>query len=53
MPDIAKYLLLLMRDSALRQRMGEAGRKRVVNLFAYRQVARQFVEIISERLGIQ
>jgi hypothetical protein len=31
-PDIAKYLLLLMRDSALRQRMGEAGRKRVVDL---------------------
>jgi len=25
----------------------------VVNLFDYRQVARQFVEIISERLGIQ
>jgi glycosyltransferase involved in cell wall biosynthesis len=52
-PDIAKYLLLLMRDSALRQRMGEAGRKRVVDLFDYRQVARQFVEIVSERLGIQ
>jgi alpha-maltose-1-phosphate synthase len=52
-PDIAKYLLLLMKDSALRQRMGEAGRKRVVELFDYRQVARQFVEIVSDRLGIQ
>ena len=52
-PDIAKYLLLLMQDSALRQRMGEAGRKRVVELFDYRQVARQFVEIVSDRLGIQ
>jgi glycosyltransferase involved in cell wall biosynthesis len=52
-PDIAKYLLLLMKDSALRQRMGEAGRKHVVDLFDYRQVARQFVEIVSERLGIE
>ncbi len=39
-PDIAKHLLLLMQDSALRRRMGEAGRKRVVELFDYRQVAR-------------
>jgi glycosyltransferase involved in cell wall biosynthesis len=52
-PDIAKYLLRLMKDSALRKRMGEAGRKRVVELFDYRQVARQFVEIVSDRLGIQ
>ena len=52
-PDIAKYLLLLMQDKALRQRMGEAGRKRVVELFDYRQVARNFVEIVSGRLGIQ
>jgi glycosyltransferase involved in cell wall biosynthesis len=52
-PDIAKHLLLLMQDNALRQRMGKAGRKRVVELFDYRQVARQFVEIVSDRLGIQ
>jgi glycosyltransferase involved in cell wall biosynthesis len=51
-PDIAKYLLTLMQDSALRKRMGEAGRKRVVELFDYRRVARQFVEIVSDRLGI-
>jgi glycosyltransferase involved in cell wall biosynthesis len=52
-PDIAKYLLLLMQDGELRQRMGEAGRKRVVELFDYRRVARKFVEIVSDRLGIQ
>ncbi|MGA8042355.1 MAG: glycosyltransferase family 4 protein [Terracidiphilus sp.] len=52
-PDIAKSLLLLMRDSTLRQRMGKAGRKRVAELFDYRHVARQFVEIVSGRLGIQ
>jgi glycosyltransferase involved in cell wall biosynthesis len=42
-----------MQDGALRRRMGEAGRKRVVELFDYRRVARQFVEIVSDRLGIQ
>jgi glycosyltransferase involved in cell wall biosynthesis len=51
-PDIAKYLLKLMQDSALRRKMGEAGRKHVVELFDYRQVARSFVKIISDRLGI-
>lgn len=51
-PDIAKYLLTLMQDSALRQRMGRAGRKRVVELFDYRQVARNFVQTVSDRLGI-
>jgi glycosyltransferase involved in cell wall biosynthesis len=52
-PDIAKYLLRLMKDGTLRERMGLAGRKRVVELFDYRQVARQFVEIVSDRLGFK
>jgi glycosyltransferase involved in cell wall biosynthesis len=51
-PDIAKYLLRLMQDSALRREMGEAGRKHVFELFDYRQVAKRFVEIVSGRLGI-
>jgi glycosyltransferase involved in cell wall biosynthesis len=52
-PDIAKYLLTLMQDSGLRRRMGEAGRKRVAELFDYRQVARRFLKTVSDRLGIQ
>ena len=52
-PDLAKYLLTLMQDSGLRRQMGEAGRKRVADLFDYRQVARQFVKTVSERLEIQ
>ena len=51
-PDIARYLLTLMQDRALRRKMGEAGRKHVVELFDYRQVARSFVKIMSDRLGI-
>ena len=50
--DIAEYLMKLMGDGALRRRMGEAARRRVVELFDYRVVARRFVQIVSERLGI-
>jgi alpha-maltose-1-phosphate synthase len=52
-PDIADYLLKLLLNSTLRQRMGEAGRKRVVDQFDYRRVAKQFVEIVSSRFGIR
>jgi len=31
----------------------EAGRKHVAELFDYRQVARRFLKIVSDRLGIQ
>jgi alpha-maltose-1-phosphate synthase len=52
-PSIATYLQKLMEDRDLRRRMGEAGRRRVTQLFDYRQVARRFLEIVSSRLGIQ
>jgi starch synthase len=50
--DLADYLLELMSNSELREKMGKAGRERVVELFDYRVVARRFVEIIHDRLGI-
>jgi len=50
--DLAKYLMTLMTDADLRTTMGEAGRRRVVELFDYRVVARRFVDIASSRLGI-
>jgi len=51
--DIAGYLLKLMQDSGLRRRMGDAGRKHVVGLFDYREVARYFLKTVSDRLGIR
>jgi len=51
--DIANYLTPLMTDSALRDKMGQAGRERVVKDFDYRVVAKRFVQIINEKLGIQ
>jgi glycosyltransferase involved in cell wall biosynthesis len=50
--DIAEGLRTLMNDPELRRRFGEAGRKRVQELFDYRVVARQFLDIIQRRLGI-
>lgn len=50
--DVANYLMDLMVDPELRKRMGEAGRKRAVELFNYRVVAKKFVDIIQRRLGI-
>jgi Glycosyltransferase len=50
--DIANYLMPLMTDAALRDKMGQAGRERVVKNFDYRVVAKRFVQIISENLGI-
>jgi starch synthase len=50
--DIAKYLMILMKDPALREKMGKAARERVVKHFNYRVVAKQFVQIINDTLGI-
>jgi glycosyltransferase involved in cell wall biosynthesis len=48
-PEIAEYLRRLLNGAELRQRMGEAGRRRAVELFDYRRVARRLVEILHER----
>jgi alpha-maltose-1-phosphate synthase len=46
--NIAEYLRLLLNDADLRKRMGEAGRRRAVEHFDYRLVARRLVEILGE-----
>lgn len=50
--DIAKYLMELMTNPQLRETMGINGRKRAVENYDYRVVAKKFVKIISERLDI-
>lgn len=47
--DIAAALKQLLHDADLRRRMGEAGRRRVVQRYDYRAVARRLVEILMER----
>ena len=48
-----EYLLRLMQDADLRNRMGEAGRRRAVEHYDYRHIARRFCEFVSQRLGIE
>ena len=50
--DIKHYLIKLMNDPQLRNKMGIAARERVIANFDYRLVARKFVKIINEKLGI-
>jgi len=51
--DIASGLLTLMNDASLREKMGQAGRKRVVANFDYRIVAKKFVEIMTDKFGLR
>jgi glycosyltransferase involved in cell wall biosynthesis len=50
--ELGQYLDKLMRDPGLRQRMGTAGRERAAENYDYRLVAKRFVALISDRLGI-
>jgi len=49
--DIANYLMDLMEKAELRRKMGEKGRKRVMENYDYRVVTKKFVQIVAERLG--
>lgn len=51
-PSIATYLEDLMNNPQKRKATGQAARKHVVEKFDYRQVARQFVQIIMEKFEI-
>ncbi|MHC4489575.1 MAG: glycosyltransferase family 4 protein [Planctomycetota bacterium] len=50
--DIANYLMNLMQQAELRRKMGEAGRKRVVENYDYRVIARRFVNLVAKKLGV-
>ena len=50
--DIANYLMDLMQNAELRSKMGQAGRKRAVENYDYRVIAKKFVQMVSEKLGI-
>ncbi|MCR9228752.1 MAG: glycosyltransferase family 4 protein [Flavobacteriaceae bacterium] len=50
--EIAKYMLQLMNNEKLRNEMGAAARKHVVEHFDYRVVAKKFIQIVQNKLGI-
>lgn len=51
--DIRQHLQRLMTDAAYREKLGKAARQRVVAKFDYRMVARQFVQLMQEKLNIR
>ncbi|HYQ25897.1 MAG TPA: glycosyltransferase family 4 protein [Polyangiaceae bacterium] len=51
--DLALHLRTLLNDPTLRRTMGEAGRRRVTELYDYRRVARRFVEIVQSKLHLR
>ena len=51
--DIAKYLKILMKDQALREKMGIAAREHVVKHFDYSVVAKRFIKIMNDKMGIK
>ena len=50
--DIANYLMDLMQNTNLREKMGKEGRKRAVENYDYRVIAKRFIKLVSEELGI-
>jgi len=50
--DIAKYMFTLMNNEDLRIEMGKAAREHVVESFDYKVVAKKFIQIIQDKLGI-
>jgi alpha-maltose-1-phosphate synthase len=50
--DIAEHLRVLLNDPGLRRSMGEAARKRAVEKYDFRVVARRLVELLQSRLGL-
>ncbi|MFT5392223.1 MAG: starch synthase [Gammaproteobacteria bacterium] len=50
--DVATHLLQLMNNPDDRARLGRNGRQRAIEKYDYRVVAKQFVEIVRRKLGI-
>jgi N,N'-diacetylbacillosaminyl-diphospho-undecaprenol alpha-1,3-N-acetylgalactosaminyltransferase len=50
--ELARAIQKLVEDPALRQRMGQAGRERVVQHFAVERVVERYLELYAELLGV-
>jgi len=50
--DIARHLVELAAHPALRLQLGKAARERVVSHFDYRVVAKRFLQLLQDKLGI-
>ncbi|MFH1376551.1 MAG: glycosyltransferase family 4 protein [Candidatus Woesearchaeota archaeon] len=51
--DLKEYTLMLLKDEDLCKRMGEEGRKHVVENLDYRVTAKKMLDTIKEKLGLE
>ena len=51
--DIANYLLMLIRDPKLREKMGRQAREHAVRNFEYHHIAKKITNLAKERLGLK
>ncbi len=51
-PEIADNLVRLMNDPALRERLGKAARKRIIEEYDYRIVADKYLSLLQNKLGV-
>jgi glycosyltransferase involved in cell wall biosynthesis len=49
-PALGQAIRRLLEDPGLRRQMGQAGRRRVTNLFTWENAARQMVEVYREAI---
>ena len=51
--QIAEYLMMLIRDPALREKMGRQAREHAVRSFEYHHIAKKITDLVKERLGLK
>lgn len=51
--ELAKYLLKLLTDDSLREKMGQAGREHAVKNFHYTKIAKDVSDLIKKKLDIE
>ncbi len=51
--DLTKYLLILLTDEELREKMGKAGRQHTIQNLDYRHISQKIWEITKQKLGLE
>lgn len=51
--DLEKYILILLTDEKLREKIGKSAREHAVKNFDYKVTSKKMLDVIKERLGIE
>jgi alpha-maltose-1-phosphate synthase len=50
--NLSEHLMTLMTNPSLREKLGQAGRRRICEHYDYRVVARRFTKLVGDHLGV-